>query len=269
MLRKTKGTLDRTFSQGEHLIWLTGSALAVCLLMIAGLLVIVIQNGAGYFWPHALTQAQTPDGSILGVLVHSESFRKFNDTNSQVEVLRRSQFRIANRDVSGVDFKWFESGSLSNIVQPADAVALEREEYGDFYGYLTAVKESGRVLAEGQTAWAVLHEKHPQARQIARQRLHVQKVEIGAVNAAIQQASMDIRRAERRLPAGPERQAAIAKAQAVIQRQQAEFEILKARAGELQAVGQRLVAAMRTADGKEKDVPLSEIVRAFKPNAMS
>ncbi|MBK8000240.1 MAG: phosphate ABC transporter permease PstA [Verrucomicrobia bacterium] len=270
MIRERPSALDRTFSQGEHLIWLTGAALAVCLLMIAGLLVIVVKNGAGYFQPHPLTQADTADGGkILGVLLGTESFRKFNATNSAVEDLTRSQFKLGNRDVYGIDFKWFEHTEITNKTRPSEAVALERDEYGDFYGYLTALKEQGKVIAEGDAAWAELQRKHPVARSVAEERLHVQKVEIGRVNAAIQEANIQIKRAERRLPPGAERDAATAKAQAIITTQQAEFEKLKARAGELQTEGQRFVAVMRTADGKEKEIPLAEIVRAFKPNAMS
>jgi phosphate transport system permease protein len=269
MLRDTKSALDRTFSKGEHLIWLTGSALAVCLLMIAGLLVVVIQNGAGYFWPHTLTEVDTRDGGkLMGVLLRTESFRKFNDTNSQVLTLDRSQFKVGNRDVYGIDFKWLEHAEFSNPRQPPDAVALERDEYGDFYGYLHAIKEDGNVVAEGAAAWPLLLEKHPVARDIAEQRLHVQKVEIGAVNAAIQEANLQIKRAQRRLPPGGDRDVAIATAQAIIKARQEEFEKLKARAGELQTEGRRYVAVMRTADGKEKEVPVAEIVRAFKPNAM-
>jgi phosphate transport system permease protein len=269
MIRDTKSAIDKTFSQGEHLIWLTGSALAVCLLMIAGLLVIVVQNGAGYFWPHPLTEADTKDGGkVLGVLLRTESFRKFNDTNSQVQVLSRSQFKIANRDLYGVDFKWLESTEYSNPRQPADVVALERDEYGDFYGNLRAVKEDGRIVAEGDAAWTLMRAKHPLARKLAAQRTHVQRVEIGDVNADIQEANMRIKRAQRRLPPGGDRDVAIATAQAIIKARQEEFERLKARAGELQAEGRRFVAVMRTADGKEKDVPVAEIVRAFKPNAM-
>lgn len=270
MIRKTKGVLDRTFSQGEHMIWLTGAALALCLLLIAGLLAIVLKNGAGYFWPHQLTQVETADGGrLLGVLLQTESFRKFNDTNSQVQVLSRTQFKIANREVYGVDFKWLESTEYSKASQPADAVALEREEYGDFYGYLVSVKEDGKIAAEGPAAWKLLQEKHPLARALADQRLHVQKIEIGAINAAIQKSTLAIKRAERRLEPGPARDAAIASAQAEIQAHQAAFEALKVRATELQAQARRFVAVMRTADGKEKEIPLGEIVRAFMPNAMN
>lgn len=271
MIRGPQSTsaLDKTFSQGEHLIWLTGAALAVCLLMIAGLLVVVVKNGADYFWPHELTQADTSDGGkIMGVLLHTETFRKFNDTNSQVQSLTRSQFKVGNRDVYGVDFKWLEHTEFSKPTRPANAVALERQEYGDFYGYLQAVKEDGHIVAEGEAAWKMLREKHPLARELTAQRLHVQKVEIGEVNADIQEANMAIKRAQRRYPAGQKRDDAIADAQAIIKVKEEKFERLKARAGELQVQGQRFVAAMRTADGKEKDIPIAEIVRAFKPNDM-
>ena len=270
MPRSPKSAFNRTFSQGEHLIWLTGSALAVCLLMIAGLLFIVVINGAGYFWPHTLTEANVKDsGKILGVVTHTENFRKFNPTNSQIQTLVRSQFKVGNRDVGGVDFKWIEHPDLSDRRQPVDAVALEREEYGDFFGYLRAINEDGREVATGEAAWKRLLEEQPRAREIAKRRLHIQKVDIGEVNHAIQQANLDIKRAQRRFDPGAERDAAIAKARATIETRHKEFERLRAQANELQAAGQRFVAALVTADGKEKEIPLAQIVRAYQPNAMS
>jgi phosphate transport system permease protein len=231
---------------------------------------VVVINGAGYFWPHKLTQADVRGaGRILGVIAHTEKFRKFNPTNAEVEVLGRSQFKVGNRDVDGADFKWIEQPELSNLHQPANAVALEREEYGDFYGDLKAIKEAGRVVAEGEAAWKLLREKQPLARDIARRRLNVQKVQIGEVNAAIQKATLEIKRAQRRHSPGPERDAAIARAQTIIDTRQKEFEKLRDQAYELQVAGKRFVAVMVTADGREKDVSLADIVRAYRPNAMS
>ena len=200
--KKQKTVLDKTFAQGEHLIWLTGAALGLCLLMIAGLLVVVIYNGAGYFWPHAVTQADVKDdGKILGVVIRTEDFRKFSD-KAPVK-LTRSQFKVGNRDLSGVDFRWMEHPDLSNFTRPADAVALEREEYGDFYGFLEAIKENGNVVATNAAAWSLLQAKQPLACAAGKKRRHIQKNEIGEVNYAIQQATVRARRAERKLPPGP------------------------------------------------------------------
>ena len=267
---RSRSTLDRTFSQGEHLIWLTGAALAACLLMISGLLWVVVSNGAGYFWPHPLTQVEAKEeGRLLGVMTKRETFRKSgSETNRSVALLTRFQFKVANRDVSATDFKWLEEVALTNWSRPTDAVVLEREEYGDFYGFLRAVRESGQVVAAGTNAWPALLARHPGMRELARQRHHIQKVEIGAVNRRIQQAQFQIKRTERTLPAGSERERRRAAAQGIIREQQRLFEELKARTGELQREGGRFVAVMETADGKEQSVPLDQIVRPYRPNAM-
>jgi phosphate transport system permease protein len=268
--KKQKSVLGKTFAQGEHLIWLTGSALALCLLMIAGLLAVVLYNGASYFWPHSLTQADVKgDGKILGVLIRTEDFRKFTGTDHTPVELTRSQFKVGNRDLAGVDFRWMEHQDLTNYTKPPDAITLEREEYGDFYGYLEAIKENDTVVARGAEAWPLLLTKQPLARASAKKRLHIQRDEIGDVNHTMQAATIRIRRAERKLPPGPARAAEIGAANAIIAQQQRLFETLKTRAAELDQEGNRFRAVMRAADGKEKEIPLALIVRAFKPNAMS
>jgi len=267
---KKKTVLDKTFAQGEHLIWLTGAALGLCLLMIAGLIAVVLYNGVGYFWPHALTQAAVQGGGkILGVVIRTEDFRKFTGVDHTPVKLTRSQFKVGNRDLAGVDFRWMEHQDLANLTKPADAIAIEREEYGDFYGFLEAIKENDNVVAQGAAAWPLLLQKQPLARAIGKKRLHIQRDEIGEVNLAMQQATVRIRRAERKLPPGPQHEAEIASAKEAIAQQQQLFETLKAKAAELDQEGNRFRAVMRTSDGKEKEIALASIVRAFKPNAMS
>ncbi|HXG49139.1 MAG TPA: phosphate ABC transporter, permease protein PstA, partial [Methylomirabilota bacterium] len=269
MSAKSGSSIGKVFARGEHLIWITGSALGVCLLMIAGLLVVVVLNGMGYFWPHPLTEITLRDGSkLMGVLTQTEEFRKFEGTNEPV-TMTRSQFKVGNRDLSQQDFRWIEHPEIVGRERPRLAVALEREEYGDFYGYLQAIQEQGRTVAEGEAAWKLLLEKNPVAHDFKERVLRIQKVEIGGVNAAIQKAQLKIKRLERRLPPGPERDAAVAGVRAAIAQQQARFETLKAEAQALQTEGNRYQAVMKTADGREKVVPLSEIVRAFRPNDMS
>jgi phosphate transport system permease protein len=237
--------------------------------MIVGLLVVVLINGMGFFWPHPLTEVTLKDGSkFLAVKTETEQFRKFEGTND-AERITRSQFKTANRDVTGQDFRWIEHPEIASERQPRVAVALEREEYGDFYGYLQAIQDNGKIVAEAEAAWKLLLEQNPVAHHFKERILLIQKGEIGEINAAIQKATLDIRRAERRLPAGAKRDAVVAEAKAVIAARQGEFEKLKAQGQALERQGQRFVAVMRTADGQEKNVPLLQIVRAFRPNEMS
>ena len=44
-------TLMKSVRRGEPMIWLTGSALGACLLMIAGLIGVILVNGLSFFWP--------------------------------------------------------------------------------------------------------------------------------------------------------------------------------------------------------------------------
>jgi len=268
---RPQGTVRRSLARGEHWIWLTGAALAVCLLMIGGLIGVVIYNGADYFWPHRLAQADlADDDKVLGVLIRSESFREpVPDQEGVYEVKVRTQFKVGNRDVDNADFKWLRDEDFSNLRYPADAVALEREEYGDFYGYLTAILDGSDVAAEGTAAWNLLRQHHGEARALAREETRILKKEIGDVNQIILDAEVRIKRAERTMAEGAERDAEIAEARVIIDQQQERFEQLKAAAAEKGEQSRRWVAVMQTVNEEEVEVPLAMIVRAFQPNQMS
>ena len=52
------------FAAGEPMVWLTGGSLAICALMVAGLLALVFWKGAITFWPQPVIKVETPDGRI-------------------------------------------------------------------------------------------------------------------------------------------------------------------------------------------------------------
>jgi ABC-type phosphate transport system auxiliary subunit len=56
------------FAHGESMVWLTGGAFALSVLMIIGLVVLVIAYGAGTFWPVPVVRVETlaPRGRALG-----------------------------------------------------------------------------------------------------------------------------------------------------------------------------------------------------------
>ena len=41
---------------GEPFVWLTGGALALSLIMVAGLVFLVMANGLGFFWPSPIVR---------------------------------------------------------------------------------------------------------------------------------------------------------------------------------------------------------------------
>ena len=58
------------------MVWLTGGALVLCLLMVVGLLVLVFSRGMATFWPSRIVQFQTVDGrTVMGEVTREEAYR--------------------------------------------------------------------------------------------------------------------------------------------------------------------------------------------------
>lgn len=113
---------------GEPFVWATGSALSVILLLTATLIGVIVLNGIGVFWPAPLAQINLRDGeTVLGRVMRRESIPERKD--------HRIQLKVANRDLYGQDFRWIDEHTIARKAYPADAVVVERTEYGDFYGF--------------------------------------------------------------------------------------------------------------------------------------
>ena len=83
---------------GEPYVLVTGSALAIILVMSLTLVGVVMTNGLGYFWPQALVRFEMKDGSaVLGQITQQEK--------NPISGIRRLQMKIGNRDVFGQDFQ--------------------------------------------------------------------------------------------------------------------------------------------------------------------
>ncbi len=114
---------------GEPCVWATGAALAITLLIAATLIVVVMINGLGVFWPSTLERLELKDGTVvLGEQIQREAAY-------QSEGFRR-QYKVANRDLYGLDFRWVDEADIASSSRPEDAIVLEREEYGNFFGFL-------------------------------------------------------------------------------------------------------------------------------------
>jgi phosphate transport system permease protein len=114
------------FARGEAQVWVSSGALAAILMITILLLGVVMVNGLGVFWPHALNRVEFEDGTVL----LGERIR-YENRDQEDEQL---QLKIGNREVYGLDFRWVESSAIVGDSYPEDAVGLERREHGNFYG---------------------------------------------------------------------------------------------------------------------------------------
>lgn len=148
-------TFRELIRRGDQMIWLSGGALALALLMIVTMLVIVFTNGFTLFWPHRVVAVDNADGTrLLGVATASQA--EHRDAGGRIVTPSQTQLKVGNRELHGFDYVWVKTQALSNPRFPVEVVQLERQEHGDFLGFLHHLEGGGRTLASGEEAWDLL-----------------------------------------------------------------------------------------------------------------
>jgi phosphate transport system permease protein len=254
---------------GESFTWLCGGALAFNLLMIVAVLLLIGYHGLEYFWQKDLTLLTLDDGTrILGEIEHREA-RPSAGGGKHGGKRYRIQLKVGNRDVTGSDFVWIDEDKIRERTRPANAVVLERMEWGNFYGTMVALMRQNEVLAKGSAAvWRALGPLH--ARKVAlRERIRkLEKNEIGDINYEIEQLRLARRRLDLKKLPEAEARARKAALENLTRKRKAEYQVLAGRLlderRELEA--EKLV--METAAGERKEIPVGDIVRALRPNDM-
>ena len=141
-----KFSIKKFLDSGSLFIWLCGGALGLSLLMIGGLLVVILINGMGYFWPKDLLQLTLNDGSVvLGEWVATETIPN-SETSAKPKGHERIQLKVGNRDLYGLDFRWVDRADIVNEQYPSDVVVFERREWGKFFE-ITAIIP-GRIFGQ-------------------------------------------------------------------------------------------------------------------------
>ncbi len=139
------------FASGEPMIWLTGGALAICGVMVAGLLLMVLIKGLGTFWPSPLVRVELADGQVyMGEITREESFRPsaeqlaampdevrpraLEEASGAEGQLRRELFRTGNYKLTQSHFTWVNEYEVKERSEPSWAMLMERLEWGVFVG---------------------------------------------------------------------------------------------------------------------------------------
>jgi phosphate transport system permease protein len=251
---------------GEPFIWLTGGALAFALIMVAGLLTLIVWSGLGFFWPTDVTRFSMGDGTVvLGQVMEREVIPQPGATVG-TPARYRLKVRQGNRDLYGADFIWIDESQIVGRQEPPQAVVIERREWGNLYGFIKEVRDHGQVVAEGpEQGLEALQARLPEVSRVYDEIRRIETQEIGEINYEQEQIRLSLRRLELQgVREGPE-----------VQRLRTEMEGLQARyAAQVAALTQlrasltaSVVAA--TARDMEKDLPLAQVVRAYRPNLMS
>jgi len=259
------------WKRGEPLIWLTGSALGLCILMIVGLIGVILVNGLSFFWPQPLQLLTLKDQSVvLGEVVNREAIP--NPGHPDHLKRHRLQLRVGNRDLYGIDFRWIDESEIVKREAPHAAYLVERREYGPLLGTPVLLKDAEREVVRGPEA---VGEALPALiRKAAADRAAIQKIEkgeIGEINYRIERARLRTRKLDFERRQDPSRDQAAARTK--IEKEIAEAQALYA---EKQAALEGIVAAaarssvtFRSADGREKELRTLDIYRAYPANDLA
>jgi phosphate transport system permease protein len=255
------------WKSGNAFIWLTGLAAGMSLLMIGGLVALILLNGLGIFWPMRLEELALKDGTkILGELWNRE---RIPDADS-VQIATRVRMKIGNRDFYGLDFRWVNEADIAARRHPDSVFVLERQAWGNFFGYAPELTLSGETVARGavQTA-AALRGPLAEAGRLSAQIGHLEKDIIGDINYEIEQRRLAISGLNLRQGASAAVSKEAQRLQGEITALQEDYHRYEKQLGELREQGSAYQLTLQTVEGRTKTISLLEIVRAFQPNKIS
>lgn len=261
--------------KGDSYIFATGMGLLLTLVMVIWIMGIILVRGLGFFWPGDLTTVKLANGkTYLGEYWADEAADREEDAADAPVEQPNVQLKIGNRDVYGQDFIWLEGGDIAEIFPADDALVLERYEYGNFYGFLTAVQSGDQISADdsrglmdsARTAFAAARENKERIVETREMLVELtepltrlqREISLLQISPEASTGPGSIRLQHMQKEAG-QLELAIAD----------EYAELSARLESMLQMDEQYRLTLTTAEGAEKSLKLSSVVRLFQPNQMS
>ncbi|MDQ5939348.1 MAG: phosphate transport system permease protein [Pseudomonadota bacterium] len=264
------------FKSGSPWIWLNAAAVSTCLIMVVGVLGLIVARGVGHFWASPIVELsyQEDNGEIKTIIgEHVDSTVtpaamakatgfKLSDNE---DVLVQYLIKTGNRDLTGTDFRWIQERHIKAQSQPLEMMVIERREWGNFYGTLTAIKENGVVIAAGEQAWSILDARLAHTLALHEKIAHIEKKEIGAINYALEKLRLKQRSLELKNAWNEQKAKEFADKKAVYD---ADYKNHQVELAQLYQDIRRDSLVATTESGAELAIPLSKIVDIYQPNKM-
>ncbi len=274
---KQSSSIKTWFDSGKPWVWLNAGAVSISLVMVVGLLLLIAVRGLSHFWPADIMELtyQEPGQEteiLIGEKVDHETVPAQRLQLSGLELpegqefARRTLLKVGNRDYYGLDFRWINDPWIADINYPEGIMAIERREWGHFYGYLANVKQQGEVVASGDEAWDEFQARLERSNSLIQQIKGLEKTEIGKINHGLEQLRLD----GRRLELNGVEQGSLPYQEIEEQRKlfDERYATLREELNGLYAALNRDQITVRMADGREVEIPMAKVVHAYKPNGM-
>jgi phosphate transport system permease protein len=269
-VRRASGSTS-LLAQGESTLWIMGGALAVCAVMVVGLLTLVVWKGGTTFWPLGVTRIERADGAaVMGEVTRTEVLHAAGEAGGASQT-RRRLVRTGNFERTGTHFEWVGDPAVARESRPEWAVVLERRAWGRFYGVPAEFLVDGRALASGaEASWREFEGNHRDVVRRFERRYRIQRDDLGDLNARLERSRLGVIRVEHEHgAASPEHR----KASAIFEGEQRALEIeRRALEDEMRALDRenaRYELRLVTAQGDTAAIAAAEVVRGYPANRLS
>ena len=265
------------FKSGTPWVWLNAGAVSVSMIMVVGLLLLVGARGLNHFWPKTVWLIDYAQGDnvvqLLGERVSDEEVptAQLRDAGYQFEsdeeFVQRTLLKVGNRDLYGSDFKLIVNPNEKQSKLVENVIVFERTQWGNFYGYPIELKESGQSLSlPSEKIWEDLEGRLERTAELNEQIKDIEKHQIGAVNYKLEKLRLQERGLE--LEGGDNAQA-LQEIDAQRKELSDQYTVLKSELDQLYVEIGRDSVVMEESGGRQKEINLAEVVKAYRPNAMS
>lgn len=263
--------VKKFFRAGDVFIWFTGLGLGLTLVMISGLMYLIFANGSDYYYPSSVAEISTNNkNAFLGEIHTVEEIPKHSLPDSlQKKGLERYKVKIGNREIYGLDFKWFDEREIDSITYPKNAAVIERMEFGNFHGFIKGIKKNGELIYDTpQKVNENIDGILKSAVDLRNEINDIGEDEIGSINHKIENLRLEIKKIKFHSENPEEDKIEIATIENEIENYQKNYHSIENRVDSLRKLSEVYSLVTQTADGSEKDIPFVKIVRIYYTNNM-
>lgn len=274
----SKKSFSSWYESGSPWVWLNAGAVSISLVMVVGLLLLIAVRGLGHFWPADIMSISYNDPDKKSITLIAEAVETEEVSAVRLKKVgvhlpegqatgERHLLKVGNRDYFGLDFLWINGLWIGETTYPKDLVAIERREWGNFYGYLTQVKQQGEIVAIGDESWDELQKRLERSNNLVAEIKEIEKNEIGKINHGLEALRLQKRQFE--LDGMPESALEYSHIEQERKQWNVLYQGLQKQLADLYAALNRDQIMVSMSDGREVEISLAKIVDIYRPNAMS
>lgn len=271
LLKQGSGT-----EKGRSLVSLCAGALALCLLMVFGLLGLIAFKGMGLFWQPDLEAITLrveggEDRLVFGQVAERKLSLDQPDDEALAREYRIKVYRGNKKQYETGYFEWYEESRITSRSRPANLAFVEREEGGALIGVLSEIVRDEAdgtrtvLAADETTAWERLEELREAKRAESEAAEDLARGELRQLNFRAQRAAYAKRAEELKEAPDP---GEIARIEAERAQLVAEANVLEERYVEERMASRTDRAVFLTAEGEPVEVVLADLIHAIRPNEM-